>query len=160
MLTREWFKGPPEGADIKRADRVGFEPRVRTEFRGTQLSSDGGLRVMRELDDALGLSDLALAARRDSLTGKTVVHRLEGLFRQPVHGRLAGFEDVNDADPLAQGPVMRQVSGGRAVDAQAASALQMGRLETDSLALLANREALADLNGQWIDRFPDRNELT
>jgi len=32
------------------------------EFRGTQLSSDGGLLVMRELDDALGLSDLASAA--------------------------------------------------------------------------------------------------
>jgi hypothetical protein len=43
---------------------------VRLEFRGTQLSSDGGLLVMRELDDALGLSDLAAAALRDSRTGK------------------------------------------------------------------------------------------
>ena len=49
----------PEGAGLQRADRVDFDPRVRLEFRGTQLSSDGGLLVMRELDDALGLSDLA-----------------------------------------------------------------------------------------------------
>lgn len=47
----------PEGAGLQRADRVDFDPRVRPEFRGTQLSSDGGLLVMRELDDALGLSD-------------------------------------------------------------------------------------------------------
>ena len=52
----------PEGAGLQRADRVDFDPRVRLEFRGTQLSSDGGLLVMRELDDALGLSDLASAA--------------------------------------------------------------------------------------------------
>jgi hypothetical protein len=54
---------------------------------------------------------------------------------------------------------MRQVVGGRAVDAQAASASQMGRFETETLALDENREALADLNGQWIDRFHDRNGL-
>jgi len=42
----------PEGASSQRADRVTFDPRVRLEFRGTQLSSDGGLLVMRELDDA------------------------------------------------------------------------------------------------------------
>ena len=92
------------------------------------------LLVMRELDDALGLSDLASAALRDNRTGKNTVHRLDGLFRQSVFGRLAGYEDVNDADRLALDPVMRQVVGGRAVDAQAASASQMGRFETETLA--------------------------
>ena len=149
----------PEGAELQRADRVDFDPRVRLEFKGTQLSSDGGLLVMRELDETLGLSDLASAALRDTRRGKNTVHRLDGLFRQSVFGRLAGYEDVNDADRLALDPVMRQVVGGRAVDAQAASASQMGRFETETLALPANREALADLNGQWIDRFHDRNGL-
>ena len=84
------------------------------------------------------------------------VHRLDGLFRQSVFGRLAGYEDVNDADRLATNPVMRQVVGGRAVDAQAASASQKVRFETETLALPRNRTALAELNGQWIDRFHDR----
>ena len=149
----------PEGAGYQRADRVDFDPRVRLEFCGTQLSSDGGLLVMRELDDALGLSRLASAALFDTRMGKNTVHRLDGLFRQSVFGRLAGYEDVNDADRLALDPVMRQVVGGRAVDAQAASASQMGRFETETLALPENREALVDLNGQWIDRFHDRNGL-
>ncbi|HGM4458220.1 TPA: IS1380-like element ISKpn23 family transposase, partial [Pseudomonas aeruginosa] len=149
----------PEGAGSKRADRVEFDRRVHVEFRGAQLSSDGGLLVMRELDDALGLSDLAAKALRDTRRGKNTVHRLDGLFRQSVFGRLAGYEDVNDADRLALDPVMRQVVGGRAVDAQAASASQMGRFETETLAQPENRAALADLNGQWIDRFHDRNGL-
>jgi hypothetical protein len=149
----------PEGAGSKRADRVEFDRRVHVEFRGAQLSSDDGLLVMRELDDALGLSDLAAKALRDNRRGKNTVHRLDGLFRQSVFGRLAGYEDVNDADRLALDPVMRQIVGGRAVYAQAASASQMGRFETETLALPENRTVLADLNGQWIDRFHDRNGL-
>jgi hypothetical protein len=150
-----------EGAGSQRADRVAFDRRVRLEFRGAQISSDGGLLVMHELDDALGLSDLASAALCDTRRGKNTVHWLDGLFLQSVYGRLAGYEDVNDAHRLALDPIMRQVVGGRAVDAQAASASQMGRFETGTLALAANREALADLNGQWkwIDRFHDRNRL-
>jgi len=148
-----------EGAGSWGADRVDFGSRVRLEFRGTQLSSDGGLLVLRELDDPLGLSDLASLALCDSRPGKNTVHRLDGLFRQPVYGRLAGYEDVNDADRLALDPVMRPVVGGRAVDAQAASASRMGRLKTDTLALPENREALADLNGKWTCRFDDRRGL-
>ena len=149
----------PVGARSRRGERVDFDRRVRLEFRGSQLSSDGGLLVIRELDDALGLSDLAAGVVSDSRKGANTTHRLEGLFRQSVYGRLAGYEDVNDADRLAYDPVMRQIVGGRAVDAQAASASQMGRFETETLALPENRAALADLNGQWIDRFHDRKGL-
>ena len=124
-----------------------FDPRVRLDFRGTQLSSDVGLLVMRELDDALGLSDLASTALSDTRRGKNTVHRRDGLFRQSVFGQLAGYEDVNDADRLTLDPVMRQIVCGRAVDAQAVSATQMGRFETKTLALPGNQEALADLNG-------------
>ncbi|MEZ5912959.1 MAG: transposase [Paracoccaceae bacterium] len=113
---------------------------MRLEFRGAQISSDGGLLVMRELDDVLGLSNLASEALRDSRTGKNTLHRRQ-LFRQSVFGQLAGYEDVNDADRLALDPVMRQVVGGRAVEAQAASASQMRRFETETLALAANRAA-------------------
>jgi hypothetical protein len=44
---------------------------------------------MRELDGAPGLSDLAAVALRDTRRGKNIVHRLDGLFRQSVFGRLA-----------------------------------------------------------------------
>jgi hypothetical protein len=52
----------PEGAGSQRADRVNFDRRVRLQFRGAQISSDGGPLVMRELDEALGLSGLASVA--------------------------------------------------------------------------------------------------
>jgi len=45
----------PEGAGLQRADRVDFDRRVRVEFRGPQISSDGGLLVMR--GRMVGLND-------------------------------------------------------------------------------------------------------
>ena len=136
-----------EGAGSERGDRVGFDPRVRLEFRGTRVSSEYGLLVMRELDNAPGMPHQASMALSDNRRGKSMVHRLDGLFRQSVYGRLAGHEDVNAADRLALDPVMRQIVGGRAVDAQAASASQKGRFETETLALPENREALAGMTG-------------
>ncbi len=104
----------------------------------------------------LGLHVIAGGLLRDTRTGHNRLHSLVGLLRQSVFGRLAGYEDVNDADRLALDPVMRQVVGGRAVDAKAASASQMGRFETEVLATTDNRTALADLSGQWIDRVHRR----
>ena len=63
---------------------------------------------------------------------------------------------MNDADRLSLDPVMRWIVGGKAVERQAASSSQMGRFETELLATDANVEALADMNGVWIDRVHDR----
>jgi len=84
--------------------------------------------------------------------GKNTRHMLAGLLRQSVFGRLAGYEDVNDAERLARDPAMRWVVGGHAVARQAASGSQIGRFETEWLANDKNFAALTDLSGRWIDR--------
>lgn len=131
----------PSGAGYRDDLRLDFDRRVPLEFRGAQLSSDGGLLLVRELDDALGLSDLASAALAEHRTGANCVHQLAGLLRQSVYGRLAGYEDVNDADRLAHDPVIRQVVVYHAIDGQAASTSQMSRFETEGLATESNRAA-------------------
>ena len=92
----------------------------------------------------------------EARTGKNRRHLLVGLLRQSVFGRLAGYEDVNDADRLCRDPAMRWVVGGRAITGRAASASQMGRFETEWLARPENLAALADLPGQWIDTVHQR----
>ena len=124
---------------------------MRLGIHGSKISSDGGLLLFRELDEVLGLHDIAGGLLRDTRTGHNRLHSLVGLLRQSVFGRLAGYDDVNDADRLALDPVMRQVVGGRAT-----SANRMGRFETEMLATSDNRSALADLSGQWIDRVHER----
>ena len=133
--------------------RLGFDRRVRLEFHGSKISSDGGLLLYRELDDVLGLHDLMGEHLQDTRTGHNRLHSMVGLSRQSVFGRLAGYEDVNDADRLAVDPVMRHIVGGRAVDHQAASASQMGRFETEVLTTPDNCAALADMPGRKGSNF-------
>ncbi len=136
--------------------RLQFDRSVKLAFRGSSISSDGGLLLHRELDDALGLTDMAADLVADPRIGRNGRHRLASLLRQSVFSRLAGYEDVNDADRLRLDPVMRQLIGGRAVKHGAASASAMGRFETAMLTRPENLAALADLPGRWIDAVHDR----
>jgi Transposase DDE domain group 1 len=89
-------------------------------------------------------------------TVKQQEHALVGLFRQSVFGRLAEYEDVNDAERLRHDPAMRWIVGGKATSGCAASPSQMGRFETKWLAFGKNLSALADLSGRWIDNVHGR----
>src|SRR5215208_4380438 len=148
-----------EGEEDTAALRVTFDPRLKLEFHGSKVTSDGGLLACRELDDVLGLSETAGDVLTDSRTGANGRHTLLGQFRQSVFGRLAGCEDVNDADRLAHDPALRWVVGGRAVTQKAASTSQMGRFETEVLTQAANLSALTDLSGCWIDRVHARRPV-
>jgi Transposase DDE domain group 1 len=64
------------------------------------------------------------------------------LLRQSVFGRLAGYEDVNDAERLRHDPAMRWIVGGKAAQGRAASPSQMGRFETQWLAAPENLTCL------------------
>jgi Transposase DDE domain group 1 len=136
--------------------RATFDRRIKLEFHGARITSDGGLLAYRELDDALGLTATGAEVLSDRRRGKNTQHQLVGLLRQSVFGRLAGYEDVNDAERLARDPAMRAIVGREMIDRAAASSSQMGRFETEWLATDANLDALTDLSGAWIDRVHER----
>jgi hypothetical protein len=146
----------PAGEPNGEALRLDFDRRLMLQFRGSVVTSDAGLLAYRELDDALGLSDLAGERLADARTGKNGRHALVGMLRQAVFGRLAGYEDVNDAERLRHDPAMRWIVGGKAAHGCAASPSQMGRFETRWLTAAKNLSALADLSGQWIDKVHAR----
>src|SRR5215208_4904484 len=143
--------GGAAGEAHEAALRVAFDPRLKLEFHGSRVTSDAGLLAFCELENALGLTELAGEGLTDTRTGQNSRHTLIAQLRQSVFGRLAGYEDVNDADRLGRDPAMRWIVGGRAVTQSAASASQMGRFETEVLVQKANLSALADLPGRWID---------
>ena len=129
-----------------------FDRRVRLEFHGSTITSDAGLLACRELDDALGLTETATACLQESRGGRNVQHELVALLRQSVYSRLAGYEDTNDAERLAQDPAMRVIVGRRGLERQAASTNTMSRFETEVLTRKHNPEGLARMNAQWVDR--------
>src|SRR5690348_3774208 len=146
----------PTGEADGSALRLDFDRRLMLRFRGSTITSDAGLLAYRELDDALHLTDMAANMLVDACTGKNSRHWLAGLLRQEVFGRLAGYEDVNDAERLQRDPAMRWVVGDRAISRSVASASQMSRFETRWLIQPENLAALADLPGRWIDNVQQR----
>ena len=72
--------------------RVAFDRRIKLEFHGARITSDGGLLAYRELDDAFGLTAMAASALGEGRRGRNIRHHLPGLLRQAVYGRLAGYE--------------------------------------------------------------------
>ena len=107
----------PAGESNDGVLKLDFDRRLMLQFRGSVVTSDAGLLAYRELDDALGLSTMAGETLADARTGRNGRHALVGLLRQSVFGRLAGYEDVNDAERLRHDPVMRWIVGGKAVRA-------------------------------------------
>src|SRR5262249_45370310 len=103
----------PRGESGSDAVRLDFDRRLMLQFRGSLVTSDAGLLAYRELDDVLGLTEMAGDVLADARSGKNGRHALAGLFRQSVFGRLAGYEDVNDAERLRHDPAMRWIVGGR-----------------------------------------------
>ena len=91
--------------------RVQFNPKVCLEFHGATITSDAGLLPIRELDEALGLTDTADGYLQESRTGRNIRHHLIPLIRQSIYSRLAGYDDTNDAQRLAQDPAMRVIVG-------------------------------------------------
>jgi DDE family transposase len=87
--------GDPAGEADNGALRLDFDRRLLLQFRGSSITSDAGLLAHRELDDTLDLTDTGAETLADARTGKNGRHRLAGLLRQSVFGRLAGYEDYD-----------------------------------------------------------------
>jgi len=114
------------------------------------------LVVIHQVIYSLGLTATAGDSLADARTGKNGRHALVGMLRQSVFGRLAGYEDVNDAVRLRHDPAMRWIIGGKAAKGTGASPSQMGRFETNWLARSGNLAALTELSGHWIDQVATR----
>ena len=97
------------GDTEKQPFQLSFNSSLRVDFQGARVTSDGGLILVRELDERLGFGELVDRHLSDSRRGKNIQLPLADLLRQSIYSRLAGYEDVNDAARLAQDPTFRLI---------------------------------------------------
>jgi len=113
------------------------------------VTSDGGLLLVRELDERLGFGELIERHLTDG-RGKNTQLPLTDLVRQSVYSRLAGYEDVNDAERLSQDPAFRLIGSEKVLERGAALTSRLQSFETELLTQAENLAGLAVLNRELV----------
>jgi hypothetical protein len=74
--------------------------KIEASFQGGEVSSDGGVMLLREADRRLGLCKALNAALPDPRDPDLITHEQIDLLRQRIYGLALGYEDLNDHDTL------------------------------------------------------------
>src|SRR6266496_4925710 len=116
------------------------------KVQGSRVTSDGGLILVRELDERLGFGELIEQHLTDSRRGKNTQFPFADLLRQSVYSRLAGYEDLNDAERLSQDPTFRLIGSEKVWDRSAALTSTLHWFETEALTREENLVGLMAVN--------------
>ena len=68
--------------------RVSFDGRLKLKFLGIQVTTDAGLVAYRELDKALGLTEVGAEVLTDVRRSANKQYQLVSLLRQSIYSRL------------------------------------------------------------------------
>src|SRR3989442_15896561 len=137
--------------------RFPSNPQLRVGFRGATGPSDAGLLLPRELDEPLGLDALIERPLPDPRPGHNRQFPLPDLFRQSIYSRLAGYEDTNDAERLAEDPTFRMLASRERREASVALTSTLQWFETEVLAAERNYQGLTRLNTALIQHASTRS---
>ena len=137
------------GETQKRPFQLSFNPSLKVDFQGSRVTSDGGLILVRESDERLGFSELIGQHLTDSRAKNTQLP-LADLLRQSVYSRMAGYEDVNDAERLAQDPTFQLIGSEKIWERGAALTSRLQSFETELLTQEKNLAGLAAINRELI----------
>src|ERR1035438_2291087 len=130
--------------------QLSFNAFLKVDFHGSRVTSDGGLILVCELEERLGCGDLIARHLTDSRRGKNTQLPLADLLRRSVYSRLAGYEDVNDAERLSQDPTFRLIGSEKIWDRGAALTSRLQSFETELLAEPENLAGLRAINRELI----------
>ena len=132
--------------------QLSFNSSLKVDFQGSRVTSDGGLILVRELDERLGFGELIGQHLTDSRRGKNTQFPFADLLRQSVYSRLAGYEDLNDAERLSQDPTFRLIGSEKVWDRGAALTSRLQSFETEMLGEEGNFAGLRRLNRALIGK--------
>ena len=102
---------------------------VEASFDGGDIVSDGGVLLLKQVDERLGLTRAAAQALGDERRASSVRHSVQTLLAQRIYGLCLGWSDVCDHNVLRNDLVL-QTAVGRAEPL--GSAPTLSRLETSA----------------------------
>src|ERR1017187_4639821 len=130
--------------------QLSFNASLKVDFQGSRVTSDGGLILVRELDERLGFGELIEQHLTDSRRGKNTQFPFADLLRQSIYSRVAGYEDLNDAERLSQDPTFRLIGSEKVWDRGAALTSRLQTFKTEVLSEEDNFASLARIKRELI----------
>ena len=109
--------------------------RVIADFSAGYLSSDGGMLLLRQIDEGLGISRSLARCFDDARNPLLIEHSVRELVAQRLLGMAAGYEDLNDHNLLRLDPLFAVAVGKE-------DPLGSGRAEKDQGKALASAPTL------------------
>lgn len=103
--------------------------KVTVDFEGGEITSDAGLLLVRQADNALGLISGLGRCIADHRDNRYTDHDLETLLRQRTYQIVAGYEDCNDANVVRRDPALKTACGRKLSDEDLGSQPTLSRLE-------------------------------
>lgn len=119
--------------------------KIEAEFSGGDITSDGGVLLLRQLDKQLGLLESVDRRLPDPRAQDQVTHSQISLLRQRVYGLCLGYEDLNDHKALRTDPAI-QTALNR--DDVLASQSTLCRLENRT-----DRQAMMEIHKVFFEQF-------
>ncbi|MGA2495955.1 MAG: IS1380 family transposase, partial [Roseiarcus sp.] len=131
------------------------------KFDGGLLSSDGGIIVLREVEQRLRVADRMAACIKDPRAPDQITHSLADVIRFRLLMIAAGYEDGNDASSLRRDPMFKMALDLAPSDRELCSQSTISRLENlpDARALLRMGCAMVDLYCESFRQVPKRITL-
>jgi hypothetical protein len=131
---------------------------VVAKFDGGLLSSDGGLLLLREIEQHLRVADRLAACIKDPRAPDLITHSLADIIRFRLLMISAGYEDGNDASSLRSDPLFKMALDLAPSDRELCSQSTISRLENlpDVRALLRIGGAMVDLYCASFQKVPKR----
>ena len=128
------------------------------KFDGGLLSSDGGVVILREVEQRLGIAERMAACIKDPRAPDQITHTLAGIMRFRMLMIAAGYEDGNDADTLRCDPMFKMALDLAPSDRDLCSQPTISRLENlpDVRTLLRMGRTVVDLYCESFRQVPKR----
>src|SRR5271156_4233021 len=132
--------------------------KLEVKFDGGRLSSDGGILVLRAIEQRLCVADRLGACLVDPRAPDQITHSLADIIRFRLLMIAAGYEDGNDASHLRSDPMFKMALDLSPSDRELCSQSTISRLENlpDIRALLRMGSAMVDLYCASFRQVPKR----
>jgi hypothetical protein len=119
--------------------------KVEVNFNGGDVTSDGGVLLLREIDRKLGLTKQISKLIPDERDQRYVDHSIEKILAQRIYGIALGYEDNNDHITLRKDPGFQTAIN---CEADLASASTLSRFENS-----ITRKTIIEINKAYVETF-------